>query len=65
MGAEFLEAKVGGFLSQLLEREERESEMASHLVAPLFQAENSPLVLFNSTCLNVVDWLLVYPSHTG
>jgi shikimate O-hydroxycinnamoyltransferase len=45
MGAEFLEAKVGGFLSQLLEREERESEMASHLVAPLFQAENSPLVI--------------------
>jgi shikimate O-hydroxycinnamoyltransferase len=45
MGAEFLEAKVGGFLSQLLEREERESEMASHLVAPLFQTENSPLVI--------------------
>ncbi|KAL3585187.1 hypothetical protein D5086_012054 [Populus alba] len=37
--------KVSCF-DQFLEREEREqSEMASHLVAPLFQAESSPLVM--------------------
>ncbi|CAK7340272.1 unnamed protein product [Dovyalis caffra] len=43
-GAEYLEAQVSGSLSQLLEREELETEMWWHLVPGNFQPKNSPLL---------------------
>jgi len=43
-GAEYLEARVSGSLSQLLEREEFKTEMWSRLVPRVLQPENSPLV---------------------
>lgn len=44
-GAEYLEAKASGCLSEFLKEGELETELRNHLAPPLFQPEESPLLI--------------------
>jgi len=44
-GAEYLEAKASGCLSEFLKEGELETELRNHLAPPIFQPEESPLLI--------------------